>query len=185
VKRLEHALFVYSTGFAEMLHEQLAQSNMKERLAGLVWAAFLLLLDKAETGLDKQGALAQVIQDHSEKLAHQRSMSKLEADELDRRLSNARRDEQTRSAELADAEGREAVLSEELGQQRQVEAELRASLLKVSSKLKKAEDQFAKSERRVEAAQRLAAPMNELRFELRQMKLKMTDAEVRTLCNAC
>eukprot|EP00965_Chrysotila_dentata_P092301 3046660-Pleurochrysis_carterae.AAC.2 len=47
VDRLQHALYVYSSGFAEMLSDQVAASSCRERLAGLLWGAFVLLLEKA------------------------------------------------------------------------------------------------------------------------------------------
>ena len=68
-ERLRHALYVYSCGFGEMLHEQLGgvanHNGLRERLASLLWGAFVLLLERADSGLGYRSALAEVLRQHA------------------------------------------------------------------------------------------------------------------------
>ena len=176
-RRLQHALFVYSSGFGEMVQQLLQKCRWRERLAAQLWAAFMLLLEQSDLGLGYKSSITVMLREAREGAAVGEQRLQAERQHAEARLHAAREAAAVADGARRAGDERGAELARELDEEREVVRRREAELDALRPELERERQLRADTELLHRAAVAQAAPLAGLSAEVRSLKQRVAAAE--------
>ena len=176
-RRLQHALFVYSSGFGEMVQQLLQKCRWRERLAAQLWAAFMLLLEQSDLGLGYKSSITVMLHEARETAAAGEERLQTERQHAESRLHAAREAATVADEARRAGDAREAELARKLDEEREAVRRLEAELEALRPELERERQLRSDAEIKQRAAEAQGAPLAGLAAEVRSLKQRVAAAE--------